>query len=629
MTIRFNLSRIRPQKWIELSILCFCFFILLPSAFTTFPGHALDPSWQIGLNMAVAQDLVFGKDFVFTYGPLGYFHTGLNIFVWKGGLFLFHFFLIANAFYILRLIIDLLDLKDYFFLCLFFLFIGDLLVFHPTILLFIFFIFYLIFTIFKKAKITLLLCSSIAILSFFIKLNTGVVLNLWFLLLLFLLAFLNGRLFWLRALVYLFLHLGVLFFLAAVLKVDMAGYIKGSLHLIGAFNDAMMIYPPQESLLYALISVSLLAIALLVEPKFWLLNVKPFVLLAFVTGGTFILFKQGFVRADTHRIEFFIYYPALFGFLYLFIEPKRLKKVTGAGFILAFIFSALGIQQMNPDYNLLAYLEKIPYKNEWQNQKNYPGVMDYIFRKSLEERSLPPDILAEIGSKSIDILPWEISYAYYHNLTYNPRPTPQSYSAYDPYLDHLNAQKFLSADAPDYVLFHHYEAIEQYRNAFWDESQTKLAILRHYEPILFQENFLLLKRRSANLHLTELSAKAMELNWNDTLQIEKSDYLQYLYADIEYNVWGKLRRFFFQPNWNNVFLDIVSQERPKQYRAIIPIMRGGVLINREVSSKEDYFNFFSSFGQENSEVRKIYFTTDRRWMKKKIKITIREFQVLR
>src|ERR1700730_1906518 len=35
-------------------------------------GSGLDASWGYALNMAHAQHLVFGKDFIFTFGPLGY-----------------------------------------------------------------------------------------------------------------------------------------------------------------------------------------------------------------------------------------------------------------------------------------------------------------------------------------------------------------------------------------------------------------------------------------------------------------------------------------------------------------------------------------------------------------------------
>ena len=36
-----------------------------------FPGVGLDISWEYGLNEAVARHLVFGRDIIFTLGPLG------------------------------------------------------------------------------------------------------------------------------------------------------------------------------------------------------------------------------------------------------------------------------------------------------------------------------------------------------------------------------------------------------------------------------------------------------------------------------------------------------------------------------------------------------------------------------
>ena len=35
-------------------------------------AEGLDPSWQMALHQAVSRGLVFGRDFVFTYGPLGF-----------------------------------------------------------------------------------------------------------------------------------------------------------------------------------------------------------------------------------------------------------------------------------------------------------------------------------------------------------------------------------------------------------------------------------------------------------------------------------------------------------------------------------------------------------------------------
>src|SRR5262245_60787656 len=39
-------------------------------------GH-LDPSWQLGLNQAIAQGLVYGRDIVFTLGPYASVYTEL------------------------------------------------------------------------------------------------------------------------------------------------------------------------------------------------------------------------------------------------------------------------------------------------------------------------------------------------------------------------------------------------------------------------------------------------------------------------------------------------------------------------------------------------------------------------
>ena len=41
------------------------------------PGPGVDASWNAGLAMAVEQGLHFGRDVVFTYGPLGFLSTPL------------------------------------------------------------------------------------------------------------------------------------------------------------------------------------------------------------------------------------------------------------------------------------------------------------------------------------------------------------------------------------------------------------------------------------------------------------------------------------------------------------------------------------------------------------------------
>jgi hypothetical protein len=66
---------------------------------------------------------------------------------------------------------------------------------------------------------------------------------------------------------------------------------------------------------------------------------------------------------------------------------------------------------------------------------------------------LEPSILAAITGRTVHIDPWEVGVAYtYPELHWAPLPVFQSYSAYTPLLDGLNADRLRSAEAPDRIL---------------------------------------------------------------------------------------------------------------------------------------------------------------------------------
>lgn len=43
------------------------------------PAGGLDPSWRIALGLIVREHFVFGRDIIFSYGPLGYLATRMPI----------------------------------------------------------------------------------------------------------------------------------------------------------------------------------------------------------------------------------------------------------------------------------------------------------------------------------------------------------------------------------------------------------------------------------------------------------------------------------------------------------------------------------------------------------------------
>lgn len=62
------------RQTIFLLFFCVIYFSLsLPAGYA---GFNIDASWHESLVMAIDNGFVFGRDFIFNYGPLGYLNTG-------------------------------------------------------------------------------------------------------------------------------------------------------------------------------------------------------------------------------------------------------------------------------------------------------------------------------------------------------------------------------------------------------------------------------------------------------------------------------------------------------------------------------------------------------------------------
>jgi hypothetical protein len=71
---------------------------------------------------------------------------------------------------------------------------------------------------------------------------------------------------------------------------------------------------------------------------------------------------------------------------------------------------------------------------------------------------VPPDVLAAVAGRTVHVDPFEAGVATaYPTFTWRPVPIYQSYQAYTPYLDELNADRLRSADRPERIL-RHYES---------------------------------------------------------------------------------------------------------------------------------------------------------------------------
>ena len=71
----------RVERWTVVALGAVVLILAQPFATAT-PSSGLDPSWMTALNLAQVQDLQFGSDVSFTYGPWGYLTVPVGLSTW-------------------------------------------------------------------------------------------------------------------------------------------------------------------------------------------------------------------------------------------------------------------------------------------------------------------------------------------------------------------------------------------------------------------------------------------------------------------------------------------------------------------------------------------------------------------
>jgi hypothetical protein len=593
-----------------MGLLATVFVSTAPTNVFSSPGVSLDPSWRIGVNLAVTNEFTFGRDFIFTYGPLSYFITRLPIGIGKAQILLFDTFVLANIAFILLYLFK--NLTSYLSISLAFL---SLLLIGPVnfldlvvSVLFLIFIFMLFYHLSYDSAPALLVAVSISLLLFYMKLNLGlpsVILFYAFLIFLFLTRH-SGRKFILGCFI---LYPAALYISALLVNADLAGYVQSALHIANDYNDAMFLKPEHPIQLYAALLVLFAFYALFVLYFKPLVNHKDMLLAVSFTGVfAFLLFKSAFVRADREHIySFFRLIPVAIGLPYLFSTGPT-KSALAKVFVVACVFSwsaragpYTNVEQVANRFDSFRHYLMVALNAE-------PSTFDS--GAALQQRRLPDSILETIGGKTVDVIPSEISYVYFNDLHYSPRPVMQSYVAYDDYLDNKNYEKYMSASAPQFILLSAGAIDDRY--PFFDESKTRLAILQNYEVVESCDDILLLRRYDQPIDLLERGAEEGVARLGEAIRLKDTDDLQYMTVGIEYNLLGMALRALYQPpELRVVFRFEDGQEQA--YRAVKPIVNGGVLVNKFVASTDQAKLFFTSNGKFNKKVSSIRFDSPQGW----------------
>lgn len=608
------------KTYIQYFFLIFFVIIFFPAFFYKQPTEGLDPSWNIALHLAYKYKLVFGKGFIFTYGPLGILHSRLAISTNKYVYLLFDLYLMCSFFFLLKGIFK----KHFNPLMLIFIFLSMMISQYAMAdqWYFFFFLFFL-FSFIKEPqnKIYLIQAALLSIICFYFKVSSGIVAVALFVTAITYVNIIRNVNLKLYGIILLSFIISILL-VAQVLSVNLKGYITTSLLFIKDYNDSMVVPLKGEYLQIfgdAAIIIFLIVIALCVFwmtaaiwKKQFLAHLDVFFVCVAVALSVFVLFKSAFVRADGHIFIFFQNVSVLVGLLYLF-GPQSIGKKVGALCCYAVLIISFVVFNFLPGnyepFKRIVNLSFLPIK-VFEVKNYFTGIRNYNedLAKSDKLTSQQNELKNLVGDHSVDIIPSEISKIYFNGLRYSPRPVIQSYAVYNRYLDSLNYERYMSPEAPDYILFSVASIDDRY--PLFDESKTKLAVLNHYSVVGFINGDLILKKKNVIQNLVkEKKEETVNVKMGEDILIKPNSGIQFSRFFIDYTLGGNVNKFLYQPPALKIIFTLENNET-KTFKAIKPILNAGVVINKFINSEQEFQLLMLSEGRISPNIKKIRIEAD-------------------
>jgi len=546
------------------------FFIVLTVYF--FPieyrllGYNIDESHKFAANYFFQKHLFFGKDVIFSYGPLAflmtpmrlgfnqYLSTGLIILLWTV------FFSVFCA----------LALKKYFSLFQLAVFVAFLYLsrlFCPSLDYFICFVVLLFLSLSLELKeFRFLYFASLALtfLAFFIKFSSAfmcIAAVLIFLLINFIFDRKRaGVIATQGTIIVLFLSVPAYYFFDFSVK-GVYFYMKGIYEIISGYTEAVSL--PGSSLELAAVFVSfflyLLLTILLKKQK-----QKSFYSCLLLILPLFLAFKHGFVRQDKHVYWFFGFIFMAFSIVFLTTDFKKFIKGDTQKKILLWIVIPVIIITM-----IGAFL----CKRKFEGDKKPPY------------RRIPPlaNILKPVGEDSFSNFSLGLNEQLYYSknkpFNYKPFPVFHMYSAFTPYLDNLNFQFLNNTDTAPLFILMHFFALNR-RNPIADVPATWLSLLKWYkvDSNSSLRSPLLVKRTQEPSFNDLRFLKKKEYNIDELIEIPYSNHPIVAKINMDLSIWGKIRKTFFRITEVTMVLKRSSASEII-FRVVPATLKNGLVIN--------------------------------------------------
>lgn len=594
MTGKFNI--------INKTFLFTAFLLVAIAVFVPFlpgmPAEGLDPSFTFGMNEAVSQGLSFGKEIIYTYGPYISIHTRAyhpatdNLMIW-GSIFFSIFFAIAsylnfkNSGWLLGIsFLTFLSSVAYTRDALFYFYpmLVGVQIYHWTR------------SLDSKNKLDIFeIVLNVSLFAPFGLLVLIKITNIFLCLIITALSIalltIKGR--WKISIFILAIQLTFLIFFWIYSGQSLFGigdYFSSAILITSGYSDAMALSGnPKEYLLY-LLAVALLLIVLIREIQGTVYN-KLFIVLTF-SITLFLCFKAGFVRHDGHAViaQTMIMLAGLLA-ITLVVNHRAHSTLMVVACMITWIYIDAAYQKTSTDKIISNFTRT--YKHLYvglMNRIQHPEKLLRNFEKRVNEINKLGKIPKLNGS--VDIYSFDQSYLISSGNKWNPRPTFQSFAAFNSKLIVLNKKHLLSESRPENIIFKVQPA--DGRLPSLGDGASWPVLLSNYEPTSFSNDYLFLKNRHVSGNSFEEPIKIIDRFYSlgERINLPVSSSPLFVKVSISKSFFGSILNILFKPGKLVIKLTMDSGII-KEYRTIAGMMDTGFVISPLIEDTQELGFLFS------------------------------------
>jgi len=446
------------------------------------PQQGLDPSWQTGLRLAAHEHLRFGRQIIYTYGPLGFLSYPMLAYV---GL--------ARLSYVYDLVVNLAlavtlvwGLRRSF---------GSIWLAVPLALLALAVLTDAVVGLVaigalgalqappspRRTSLLLVVAGMIAGLETLVKFNTGTTVAA--ISLIAILALPDRRRWGMTAFVGSFALSTLVFWLLAGQQFgDLWAFFHTVLSVVSGYSQTLGLEQPERQWEYY--AAALLVILGVVaafrsgraheQPRRAGLVIVWLVL-------SYLEFKEGFVRHDEHSIQFFA------TLLVAFIGFRWASgwRTSGALLWMTFLFAYFGVTHADPGQMVHPVAStKLFFQDAglMTNGSEIDGDIVKSRNALIAAYKLDTTTCDLVRGHSVAITPWEDSLAWAYSLYWLPPPEFQAFTAYTTLLDDANASTLARSTGPDRVLSQPPQSLDG-RFPGFDAPAATRTLLCHFVPV--------------------------------------------------------------------------------------------------------------------------------------------------